>query len=341
MLRWLRSILMTRRSSPCPVPSMPPAANERSAARRFVDAIERAMQLGLWEHADRVARSGARLAGRYPMVAEAIARLRLAQHLPEESWRVIEGCQASSSALRLLRAVCLVRLGKQEEAISDLTRWSRRNTAPLAARTLLALLELDRGEWPAAGQALERNLRQLSDPTSAAIAHLAHLERRQRQRSIDAAQRVALIPDWHRAGFDIELLLASTGGSEHVRREVLGEHHARALAMELIPAEHLLPALVEAQVRRLHRPTAELLARAIELALPELTEQATGHEALARLHLALDHRAAARQWAQAGLNINAMSATLAMLLQETAPDLETQETIDDISMTINERGRAA
>src|SRR4029453_17641159 len=138
--------------------------DEREVARRLADTIERAMDLGLWEHAQRVAESAAQLAHRFPHLADRLARLRLAQRDPQSALNIIDSCAVRPASLRLLRAACLLQLGQRIEAQLDLQEWSRRASAPLQARYMLALLEWHAGDAHAAMEALRRNLRQIEDP---------------------------------------------------------------------------------------------------------------------------------------------------------------------------------
>ena len=86
--------------------------------------------------------------------------------------------------------------------------------------------------------------------------------------------------------------------------------------MELITFEPAIETLVGAQRRRPHAPTALLLRRAIEQALPDLSDTAASLHAMARLSLLLGDEAAARAYAERGLAANPMSASLALLLRE-------------------------
>jgi hypothetical protein len=91
ILGGLRRLVTTTAGRRHPVAA--PAAPPRRLARRLADAIDRAMALGLWEHADRLARTAASLAPGYARLAEPLARLRLAQGDPETAIRVIDcGC---------------------------------------------------------------------------------------------------------------------------------------------------------------------------------------------------------------------------------------------------------
>lgn len=147
-------------------PWVPPTAEERSVARQLCAALDRAIELGLWQHADRVALAAAVLAAEYPPLAERVARLRVRQGRIETALAIIDACPASSASLRLLRAVCLLRLGRGLEAQLDLQQWCRRGSTPLDARVLLACLDAQTGDADSARAALQCNLRQLEHARS-------------------------------------------------------------------------------------------------------------------------------------------------------------------------------
>jgi len=72
-------------------------------------------------------------------------------------------------------------------------------------------------------------------------------------------------------------------------------------------------------------PTALLLTRAIQQALPDLSDQSSALHAMARLSVLLGDYEAARSWAGKGLAANPMSAALVLLVNElgegpTPPD---------------------
>ena len=158
LARFRRTDRPTDRSAPAAASP----AEKALTARALADAIDRAMDMGLWEHAERIARSALRLAPASARLSEQLARLRLAQGRPETALTIIDSPWAQGemyASLRLLRAVCLVQVGRKQSAHSDLLRWSKKSTAPLDARLMLALLEWEAGDDHAATLSLLRNLK--------------------------------------------------------------------------------------------------------------------------------------------------------------------------------------
>jgi tetratricopeptide (TPR) repeat protein len=290
--------------------------DDRRAARSLKEAIDRALNLGLWSHADRLVASASRISSAHPGLTESIARLRLAQSDAKTALSVIESCQRETASLRLLRMNCLIELGRKAEAAADLYRWSQRSTAPLDARLMLAFLEWEAGDHHAAMNALLRNLRFLEDPRTLELLVLMTA----------AAGRQELAARWAKRLQRCHMNSAHT--SEHVflLRSLLitlpeavaepQDEQVETLAMELVLAEPVIPALVEAQRRRPRRSRARLLLRAIQQALPELSDQSAAYEALAKLSVVLNNQDAAHDWAKRALELNPMSASLALLLEE-------------------------
>lgn len=295
----------------------PPAPRDHAAARDLLATAERALEAGELAYADRLIRAADRIAGPTPRGLETRARLRLAEGRLDEALRVVEDAAAPlPSSLRLLRAACLVRAGRREEAHADLHRWCRRASAPIDARLLLAHLERDAGDAPAATAALARNLHLLEDPdTIEALALLAA-----------TTGRRAEAESWIRR---LEQATAFTPRNERTRLLRIGlglparrtsveatPRQVATLALELLGAEETLPGLVAAQQIAPCRSTARLLARAIERVRDDFASPPLAYEALGRLALDLDGVAAARHWVEAGLTAHPMSAPLVLLARD-------------------------
>lgn len=290
-----------------------PVQSQR-VARRLADAIDRALALGMWDHADRLARIAASLAPGYARLVEPLSRLRLAQGDPETALGIIDTCPAPPASLRMLRAVCLLFVGRRAEANIDLMRWSARASAPLDARLLLGLLERS-GDDAAAVSALRGNLRHLEDPRTLEALLLISVQRGRAEQAEAWARRLqACCPQTN--GPEIDLMLQSLGMSGLRADSEPTPEQVSALAMELITFEPAIDTLAEAQRRRPHAATARLLRRAIEQALPDLADEAAALHALARLSIALGETDRARWFAERGLAANPMSAELVLLLRE-------------------------
>ncbi len=290
-------------------------------ARRLGDAIDQAAMAGRREESDRLAAEAAPLAARSARLTAVLARLRLAQGDPETALRLIEACRRRSASLRLLRAACQVLLGQHTEASLDLLRWSRQSSAPLEARLMLALMERDR-DGATSLEALQRNLHHMEDARTIEALLLLSVLRRRPQQTETWAARLAEGAASSAEAPVARILLESLGMAGSVVAQGHTADEVAALAMEVIAMERAIPVLTEAQRRRPHAPTIRLLRRAIELGLPDLSDQAAALHSLARLSLLLGERREAREYAERGLAANPMSAALAILamqLAESAP----------------------
>lgn len=290
------------------------------AARSLAAGLQRAMELGLWEHAERIAKSAQPLAGHYPSLCEHLTRLRLAQDNPERALASIDSCAMRTASLRLLRDVCLLQLGRRDEAHLDLRAWAGRSSAPLAARTMLALLEWQIGDSEAAIATLLRNLRQIEDPQSLAVLMLMNAANSRDDAArywADRLQKKSMVHNSGGPADDINLMLRSIGIiPERSEYPVSHDGDAESLAIELLASEQVLPALVEAQRLDPSPAAIEKLAEAIERILPELSDGAGGYAALASLHKLLGENEAAAQWARQGIQRFPMALELARVLQD-------------------------
>jgi tetratricopeptide (TPR) repeat protein len=250
-------------------------------------------------------------------LVEPLARLRLAQGDPETALRMIETCRTPPASLRMLRATCLLFLGSRTEAHHDLYRWSARASAPLDARLLLGLMERD-GKDATAVRTLLRNLRHLEDPRTLQALLLISTQRgRPEQAEVWAGRLRNVGRSGSEGAAEIsDLMLQSLGMPGLGADAESTTDQANALAMELITFEPAITTLTEAQHRRPHLPTAYLLVRAIEQALPDLADQSSAMHAMARLSVLLGEYEVARDWAQRGLAANPMSAALVLLVNE-------------------------
>ncbi len=291
-------------------------AERRLNARALADAIDRAMDMGLWGHAERIARTATALAPESPRLGERLARLRLAQGDPETALSVIDGYPTRTASLRMLRAACLVQLGRKEEAHSDLHRWSKKSASPMDARLMLALLEWESGDDHAATLGLLRNLRHMEDPRTLELLLLIAVGVKHDERAQAWVERLREASAYGAGSPYLRLLCYSLGLPRKATAEEPTERQANLLAMELIGCEQVIPSLVEAQRLRPQPETADLLYRAVEMAMEDLTDEVRAIEALARLAVVLGNFDTARQWAETGLERNPMSASLAMLARQ-------------------------
>ncbi len=296
----------------------------RQTARAVAEVLDRAMERGLWQHADRVAATAMRLAPSHPIVCERLARLRLMQKNAEQALAVVDSCAVHSSSLRLLRAVCLLELGRRDEAHLDLRQWATRSSAPLEARRLLALLEWQVGDTEAATQALLQNMKQISEPESLITLMMMNGAEGNVEQAATWARRLDEVRVGQGVaadGLPVDAMLQSIGVVKPAAGATPTEEQIQTLAMELMATEAVIPALVEAQRLHTQPRVVGLLIAAIERALPELEDRAAGFVALTYLHGLLGDGEAALRAAQTGVAECPMSVALVMLAKEVEKEM--------------------
>jgi tetratricopeptide (TPR) repeat protein len=302
----------------------------RHTARQLAALLDRAMQLGLWEHADRVASTAASVAHVHTGLTERLARLRLRQGQPESALAMIDSCQARPSSLRLLRNICLVQSGRRGEAHLDLHRWATRASCPLQARIMLALLERDLGDDQAATEALRGNLRHMDDPQTLAALVMLCMESGRTEQAHAWAGRLRRACVACSTAPAIDIMLRSVGMRGIDQSADTDESHVQQLCTELLAQEHAIGALVAAQELEPDISSGRLLAAALEQALPDLESPANGYEALSRLSMALGDHDAALAWARRGLEMCPMSAALVRLTGDLCDSFATSTRADDL-----------
>ncbi len=264
-----------------PLRSLQRAGDERAAAAMLCDELDRAIERGQWERAHRLAESATRLWPRYRKLAEPMARLRLAHGDATTALMIIEGVPLRTASMRLLRAVCLLHEGRRDEAHGELVLWTRRSSAPIAARRLRAILEWSIGDRESARQCLRQNLRQLEDADSIELLLLLAAFERRADVASQWAQRLTAAPRAARDDAIHQATLLMTMGIRCAEAHATNDDgRARQLAMELLAQESILPALVEAQCAEPDAATIELLIAALEIALPEMRNVRIARESL-------------------------------------------------------------
>jgi tetratricopeptide (TPR) repeat protein len=283
--------------------------------RRLAEALDRVLERGLWSRADRLIQWAAPLARGHAQLAERIARLRLRQDRPDAALAVIDTVRVQTVSLRLLRAVCLLVEDRPAEAHHELRTLSARPDAPLEARLLLAFAEINAGDLDAARQALHANLRQIDDPRTVAVLLL--LERMAGRGDLVRRCTGRLLREdaWTRAAHNIDFMLATLGMHRHENVGEPADAEVAALAMELIAAEPVIPALIVAMEIEFDAVAARRLAQAIEHVYDELRDAATAAEAAGTLWLMLGRYDVARTWAERAQAGNPMGASAARLLR--------------------------
>lgn len=299
------------------------AANE-CATQHISRALDRAMELGLFEHAERIVRSALRLHDAIsPQLIERIARLKLIQGRPEHALEIIETRCEQTSSLRMLRIVCQLLVGRRLDAHIELHRWSRHNACPLEARCLLALLEDELGNADDAQRELLKNIRQLDDPQTFELMVLIAAGRGRRDLAIIWAERLLRVVQSRSAALSPRLLVESLELPVKTAI-VITQDDIESLASELVVNEPVIPALTTAQELEPDLDTARLLRSAVECALPELSRRDTAFESLVRLAIVLDERHQAMKWVERAIDENRITPTMVRLAHKLI-DSEEQE----------------
>lgn len=288
----------------------------RCIARRMADAIDHAVDCGMFEQADRLAANALRLTIHSTRLADCVARLRLTQNNPEAAMAIVDACSKRSASMRLLRIACLLQLGRAAEAHLELNEWSAQSTAPLGARCMLALLDAAVGDCDGAATALSRNLKQVEDPATLELFTILSAADGRSEQAAEWAQRLRQASIVSRATIDIDLLCDSLDMPMAAVAEPVAPSplQVATLAMELAASPQSLPVLVKRQEEQLQPMVAELLYRATQEAIIEMEESAAAYEALACLAHVLGRTDDAIDWARRGLDEHPMSAPLALLL---------------------------
>jgi hypothetical protein len=254
-------------------------------------------------------------------LCERQARLCAVRGDASTALNIIDTTGHRTSSLRLLRAACLVQAGRRDEAHLELRQWAQRPSAPVAARSMLALLEWHDGDMTAACDALRTNLRQFEDPATLAALMLMHEVRGHTQQADRWAERLRTACAFSTEAPLYNRMLRSIG-REPIDSAEPGpaDAHIETLALELIAGEAAIPALVDAQRLKPQRAIGELLCAALERALPDLDDRAAAFIAIADLNELLGDVTAAIDWAERGAKECPMSAALARRLIELRSD---------------------
>lgn len=312
-----------RRRSTSVAPSSAAAAqhhSQRQLARNFADAIDQAMALRQWEQAQRLADASGRLAPDNARLSEQLARLKLVQGDPETALAIVESCNTMPASLRLLRAVCQWLLGAKADAHLDLLQWSKKASAPLDARLLLALIDWKAGDLPASIKTLRQNLRHLDDPRTLETLFLISLHRGNKEQAENWAQQLrqcllaaASVPI-------ADVMLRSLGQTGMPPQTQVTDKLVATLAMELISFEAAILPLVEAQHKKNNPHTVRLLCSAIERALVEFSDRAAAIHSLARLYALQGDLRSARRWALSGQAEFPLYVPLALMARKFTQD---------------------
>ncbi|NNF42826.1 MAG: hypothetical protein HKO59_16415 [Phycisphaerales bacterium] len=292
----------------------PPGETRPLTCEALGRALRRAMDLGLWEHADRIVETALRLAAPTDGLRAEIARVRIAQGRVIEALTIIEDATPPLDAeLGLLRCRALILLGRTNEARRELARRVRSGVVPPEMSRLLALLEWELGDEHSASETLRRGLQHTEDANSVALLMLLAAQNDRTTEAEAWASRLEACslacPDLAR----LERLRASLGLTALPAASPTVPQIA-TLAQELAAQETVIPALVTAQKIRRQRGVIDLLYHAIQRVVATVDAPSIALESLAELARLRGDDATALAWAQRGRAVNPMSASLTRLI---------------------------
>ncbi len=224
---------------------------------------------------------------------------------------ILDTHPSQTPRLKLLRLMLFGLTGRREEARLELAQWSRQDPCPIAARALLALMEMDEGRLDAARLSIKRNLDRHLDHESLTLLVLIDLAEDLPDATQQAASQLGL---WFAHRRPVQPLLASLSLRKPSRQASAPIEMVSQLAGELLRDPELIPTLVVAQRCRPNPARIDLLRRALARAVGDLGDPAPAYEALAELSQLAGDEQMARHWAVRGLKHHPYSATLALLL---------------------------
>ncbi len=287
--------------------------NTKVLARALAGDLERAVARGLTHAADALAAATLRTGCREATVLERVARMHDVRGEWDRALDVIDAADQPTASLLLLRACCLVRLGRIHEALSQLASQTQTTTSPLAARLLYALLLLDQGDTRDAIALLRQNVTLCEDHHTSVSLVCALI----------ASER------FHDARIALDRMLADRPYSDlwpnaiHFARSFgIPECHidetptaadVETLAAELAANERVTTILIESQKIRPTQTTLILLQRALRRVAPQLSNPVTCVVAQAEIEMLLNDIPAARRLLDAGLRDHPMSLSLRSL----------------------------
>jgi hypothetical protein len=296
----------------------PPTPAEQAEAQmyaaRLAYRLDQALRQRRAAYARRLADLAAEFFPDHPRLIELRARQLLTAGDADAALRTLQLAPRDSGALRMLELLCQVHAGRKVAAHLELHAWSRKGSCPLDARRLLAVLEQEIGNFDSAAAALEHNLAQIEDPASLRMLIAIALLQGDESQARALAARLRLRGEAGVPGGELEAWLSWIGLPPAELTDEPDPASVDGLALELLGAEGLLPSLTAAYTRDAASPWSRLFARALERALPDLDDQLQAITCLAQLWLGLDDKAAARRWANRGLQLSPFSAPLAKVL---------------------------
>ncbi len=264
----------------------------------------------------------------HPRLLELYAWYYLDTNQADKACTTLESMSDMTARARLLLQLVRLQTGGKAMAHLELNQWSRQRDCPAAARVLLAALDIEAGHVAEARAVLSSQPALASDPQACRLLILMDLA----QDLPLAARRAAHIllrrfaRHEHASRFLVGLGLADQLDESALPIEMIDQ-----LAGELLEKPEVIRSLAVAQQCRPERLHIELLRRAIGRIVDQLPQPIEALESLAMLAELAGDMDEARRWAQRGLSIAPMNATLALIQEHaTVATEEATQATDDL-----------
>jgi len=300
--------------------------NRKTLGRALASDLERAVARGLTHAADALAAAVLRTGCTDATVLERVARMHDARGEWDRALEVVDAAEQQTASLALLRACCLVRLGRIHEALDHLSSQTQTTTSPLAARLLYALLHLDQGDTRDAIALLRQNATLCDDHhTQAALACALIAAGRPHDARIALDRMLA-----GRLHSDLWPGAVQFGRSFGIPECDISDDSTAAdvetLATELTANESVIPTLIASQKLRANRTTLVLLQRSLRRCASQLADPVACIVARVEIEMLLGDTASAHRLIETGLRDHPMSLPLRSLHDQLQAQQQTDQT---------------
>ena len=288
-------------------------AAQLGEARNVLRQLNEAIDTG---KADRVASlvwRAARIHPRSPRLTELRARWAQKQGDVAGALRIIESLPRLTSRLRMLMILLRAQTGDQALAHLQLSDWCRRDSAPAAAHALLATWNAADGHGDARRSPVEPYDAGAQDVIALQSQVLEDIEKGV---TVPARRALAELGHRHYRDPNVEAWLASLQLTDVARQQPVPVAMVDELAGQLLDNTEVIDALVAAQRLDPQPSRIELLERALQRLVYDLSDPLPIIEALADLGILSGNLDDARRWIDRGLAITPYSARLALMLNQ-------------------------
>ncbi len=298
---------------------VPPVNGNGVTAPSVVRELERALdsyaQRGMWSAFGRLAETITPLAAQHPGLTERIARFRLMRENAPGALQLIDSLNGHrgglTSSLVLLRAVALLLCERPVEAHDMLHHEAHPEFAGVGANEILACLSWDLLGEPVADvsdRAKRLNSMRAQMLNIAGAIGIGH----QFENALREAEALASMTLSGIGMTELDIFCMTCG--VNMQSKDLASVIQR-LGAELVEAEHVIPILGEAHADSPDASLTRILAEAIQSRIDEVEDSASAAVASARMFMALGDCINAWKVVERGLELNPLSAPLALLRQ--------------------------